>query len=235
MPDINENNNITDDINNKTNKIYATLETLEEKIEKINNKIISINEIYMKYEFNRNLRLNLTTSYLIFQVEILKNERKYYDKIKTIFIKKFIKELYSISEFIILILISLDDLDIGYVEEKKNIMKKILKVKRQKYLNNGKIAELVNIILNNFRLTKIFLELFEKYILDNENENIRKNIHIKNFKVNLMNKKNHIEIEFNKNLDQLKELVNYFSDFADCINKQIKKQELFNYFMEHRK
>ena len=232
---INENNNINDDINNKTNKIYATLETLEEKIEKINNKIILINEIYMKYEFNRNLRLNLTTSYLIFQVEILKNERKYYDKIKTIFIKKFIKELYSISEFIILILISLDDLDIGYVEEKKNIMKKILKVKRQKYLNNGKIAELVNIILNNFRLTKIFLELFEKYILDNENENIRKNIHIKNFKVNLMNKKNHIEIEYNKNLDQLKELVNYFSDFADCINKQIKKQELFNYFMEHRK
>jgi DNA-binding response OmpR family regulator len=129
----------------------------------------------------------------------------------------------------------LDDLDIGYVEEKKNIMKKILKVKRQKYLNNGKIAELVNIILNNFRLTKIFLELFEKYILDNESDNFRKNIHIKNFKVNLMNKKNHIEIEYNKNLDQLKELVNYFSDFADCIYKQLKKQELLNYFMEHIK
>ena len=36
-----ENNNINDDINNKTNKIYTTLETLEEKIEKINNKIIT--------------------------------------------------------------------------------------------------------------------------------------------------------------------------------------------------
>ena len=95
-----------DEINNKTNKIYDTINIIDKKLEEINKKISEINDIYIQYEFNRNLKLGLTTSYLKFQTEVLFNERKYYCKIKNIIMKKFIKELYNISEKVILILIS---------------------------------------------------------------------------------------------------------------------------------
>ena len=107
------------DINNKTSKIFLTSQMMDTKIGQIKRKIKEINEIYMNYEFNKNLKLKLTTSYLRFQVEILNNEQLYYRKVKNIYIKKFVNELYNISQFIILILISLDNLDIDREIEKK--------------------------------------------------------------------------------------------------------------------
>ena len=149
------------DINNKTSKIFLTSQMMDTKIGQIKRKIKEINEIYMNYEFNKNLKLKLTTSYLRFQVEILNNEQLYYRKVKNIYIKKFVNELYNISQFIILILISLDNLDIDREIEKKNIMKKILRVKRVKNMNIGKITELINVTLNNLRLTNNFIKLFD--------------------------------------------------------------------------
>ena len=226
-------NNIKEnEINNKTNKIYETINIIDKKLDEINKKINEINDIYIQYEFNRNLKLGLTTSYLKFQIEVLFNERKYYLKIKNIIIKKFIKELYNISEFVILILISLEDLDIGLENDKRNIMKKILKMKRMKNLNVAKINELISIILNNLRLNRDFLNLFENFILEKEQTNNRKNIHSKNLVVNLMSKKNHLQLEYEKNVNQLSELVDYFYDFSICIDKQLKKQELLHFTLK---
>ena len=220
------------DINNKTSKIFLTSQMMDTKIGQIKRKIKEINEIYMNYEFNKNLKLKLTTSYLRFQVEILNNEQLYYRKVKNIYIKKFVNELYNISQFIILILISLDNLDIDREIEKKNIMKKILRVKRVKNMNIGKISELINVTLNNLRLTDNFIKLFDDFILETDNENVRKNLHTKNFKVNLMNKKRHIEVEYIKYCEQLNELVDYFYKFSDGIDKQLNKQELLQFTLK---
>ena len=84
----------------------------------------------------------------------------------------------------------------------------------------------IQIILNNLRLIKLFLELFEKFIVDTDKDNKRNNIHSKNFSVNLMSKKNHLELEYNKFCFQMTELVEYFYNFTECIDKQLKKQEL---------
>lgn len=214
------------EINEKTTKIFLIVEIIDQQIERIDKKKKEINEIYLQYEFNKNLKLNLTTSYLKFQLDVLNNEKKYYSKLKSIFINKFIKELYLIAEFIILLIISMRDLDIGHQEEKNNIIKKILKVKKQKKMDISKISELIQIILNNLRLIKLFLELFEKFIVDTDKDNKRNNIHSKNFSVNLMSKKNHLELEYNKFCFQMTELVEYFYNFTECIDKQLKKQEL---------
>jgi hypothetical protein len=220
------------DINSKTGKIFLTSEMMDIKINQITKKIEDINTIYINYEFNKNLKLKLTTSYLKFQVDILLHEKKYYKKIKTIFIKKFVEELYNISEFIILILISLDNLDINKDSEKKAIMNKILRLNKMKKMDNGKISELINITLNNLRLTHNFIKLFEDFIVESENENIRKNFHTKNFRVNLMNKKRHIEAEYIKYCEQLIELVEYFFNFSERIDKQLDKQELLQFTLK---
>ena len=116
-----------DEINTKVNFIMTVLNKMELKIEEIQKKINDITQIYTQYIFNKNLKLHQTNSYLKFQIDFLFNEKNYFSNIKNYFIKKFVEDLYGISEYIILILISLDNLDIGLITEKNNIMNKIIK------------------------------------------------------------------------------------------------------------
>lgn len=224
----------SDMISNKTNFIMKVLKKIDSKVEEIERKITEINHIYIQYEFNKNLKLEQANSYLKFQVDFLFNEKKYFSNIKKYFLKKFVEELYGISDYIILILISIEDLDIGYIEEKDNIMNKIIKVSQQKNINSGKITELVNIILNNLKLSNDSIKLFEKFIITSHNQNRKKNIHSKNFKINLMNKKNHLDLENKKYTQQLDILINYFFDFAKSIDLQLDKQKLLHFFVNNK-
>ena len=224
----------TDIISNKTSYIMKVLNKIDLKIEEIEKKITEINHIYIQYEFNKNLKLEQPNSYLKFQVDFLYNEKKYFFNIKKYFTKKFVDELYGISDFIILILISLEDLDIGYIEEKKNIMNKIIKVVNQKVINSSKITELVNSINNNLKLSYDSIKLFEKFILTSHNQNRKKNIHSKNLKINLMNRKNHIELETKKYSEQLDILINYFYEFSTSIEMQLDKQKLLHFFINNK-
>lgn len=227
-------NSYTDIISNKTSYIMKVLNKIDLKIEEIEKKITEINHIYIQYEFNKNLKLEQPNSYLKFQVDFLYNEKKYFFNIKKYFTKKFVDELYGISDFIILILISLEDLDIGYIEEKKNIMNKIIKVVNQKVINSSKITELVNSINNNLKLSYDSIKLFEKFILTSHNQNRKKNIHSKNLKINLMNRKNHIELETKKYSEQLDILINYFYEFSTSIEMQLDKQKLLHFFINNK-
>ena len=224
-----------DEINAKVNFIMGVLNKMDFKIEEIQKKINDITQIYTQYIFNKNLKLHQTNSYLKFQIDFLFNEKNYFSNIKNYFIKKFVEDLYGISEYIILILISLDNLDIGLITEKNNIMNKIIKVTHKRDINSGNITELVNILINNLKLSYDFIKLFEKFIINSCNKNFKKNIHSKNLKINLMNKKNHFELETKKNNDQLNTLVNYFHDFAKGIDVQLDKQQLLHFFVNNNK
>jgi hypothetical protein len=229
LEDVEKNNNIT----NKVNTIFSTIKLFDLKNENIKKKINKINDIYIQYEFNRNLDLDNTSSYLKFQVELLQNEINYYNNIKKIFIKKFSDDLYNISENIILILISINDLDIGYNEEKNNIMNHILKiVKKKNNINIIKLEGLIKITFNNLKLVKDFIDLFEKFILKTEDENIKNNIHSKKLKINLMNKKNNLNNEYNKYYDELMEFITYFNDLSN--NIQLNRQEIYKFLMDNK-
>lgn len=224
----------TDLVVNKTSYIMNVLNNIDLKIEEIEKKITQINHTYIQYEFNKNLKLSQPNSYLKFQVDFLFNEKKYFFNIKKYFIRKFVDELYGISDYVILILISLENLDIGYIDEKNNIMNKIIKVSYQKNINSSKITELVNTILNNLKLSKDFISLFNKFIVTSCNQNKKKNIHSKNLKINLNNKKQHLLLETEKYSDQLNILINYFHDFSKSIDEQLNKQKLLHFFINNK-
>lgn len=227
--------NLDDDkITTRTNFIMKLLSKLDLKIEEIEKKITEINHIYIQYEFNKNLKLEKPTSYLKFQVDFLFNEKEYFSNIRNYLIKKFVEDLYDISDNIIIILISLDNLDIGYLNQKLNIMNKIIKVSYQKNIISSKITELVSIILNNLKLCNDFIKLFEKFIITSHQKNRKKNIHSKNFKINLMNKKSHIDLETNKYTEQLDSLINYFYEFSQGIDLQVDKQKLLHFFVDNK-
>ena len=207
-----------------------TINNLTDILNNIEKNIQTINNIYMNYEYNKNLNLNQTNTYLKFQVDLLNNEKIYYTNIKNLLLKKFTTEIYNLSENIIIILTTMNDLDIGFKEDKKKIFNEILKCKKQKEVNNVKIVETINIKLNNLKQIKIFIDLFEKFIIKNEEENIKNNIHINSFKINLMIKKQQFQLEYNKCLEQFKELINYFDKFCSAINKQQENQDILNFF-----
>ena len=185
----------------------------------------------MDYEYNKNLNLNNTNSYLKFQVDLLNNEKKYYTNIKSFLIKKFIDELYNLSENVIIILTTMNTLDINLSDEKKKIFDKILKFKEQKNINSIKIIETVKIITNNLKLIKNFINLFDTYIVNNESMSTKNNIHINNFKINLISKKQHYELEYVKCLQQFNELVNYFNRLSQSIDKQ--NQDILKFFINN--
>lgn len=227
--ELNDHNN---KINNKINNLNLTITNLNNLICKIDNNIESINNIYMNYEYNKNLNLNKTNSYLKFQVDLLNNEKIYYSNIKNFILTKLMNEIYYLSENIIIILTTIHDLDIGLKEEKKILFDQILKFKKQKQISNIKILESVNITTNNLKLINEYIRLFEKYILDNENTNLKNNIHIKYFKINLMNKKKHYDLEYNKCFSQFIELLDYFNSLCDSINNQYKNTYVLDFFIK---
>lgn len=224
-----------EDINIKLGKIMRTIEVLETTIDKIQKKIVEINEMYMRFKFNKTLSLDKTNTYLKFQVDLLQTEKKYYTSIKNVILKKLFTEIYEIAEYSLLILISLNDIDIENELAKKNIMRKITKIKRYSKITTEKVIELINCAIKNLKLINDFLNLIEKYINEVLKQNKQKNIHTKNFKISIMNRKNHILLEYTKHCDQMTELIDYFLGCSNSIIKQLEKQELFKFFIEEKK
>ena len=221
------------DIYNKITNINSITNNLNETINNIEKNIQLINSVYMDYEYNKNLHLNNTNSYLKFQVDLLNNEKNYYTSIKNFLTKKFINELYNLSENVIIILTTMNSLDINLSNEKKTIFNKILKIKIKKKISSIEIPETANIITNNLKLILNFIDLFDTYIVNNESINTKNNIHINNFRINLISKKKHYMLEYTKCLEQFNELVNYFNSLSQSIDKQQQNQDILKFFLNN--
>ena len=222
-----------DELSTKINKILSLNRKIEIFIEKIKNKIAEINTIYIEFEFNKNLIFTKTNSYLKFQVELLNNEKAYYTKVKKTIVRKLSAELYEISEYIIIILISMENLDINKKEEIKQIMSKIINIVKKDKYNSSQLIEMVNSTNNNIQLVADFLKLFDEYINSLDSISKEKNFHCKTLKLSLSNKKNHIVIEYEKYCEQLKETINYFVGCSDAISFQIDNNKLLSFFISH--
>jgi len=218
-----------DDLNSKINKIVDTMDKLDVNIEKINSKIIDINKLYMRYDLNNTLPLKKTTTYLKFQIDLLNTEKRYYKNIKKIILQKLSTEIYEVAEFSLLMLGSLDDINIEKKVEKNNILNKIVKIKKKEKIDYNNIVILINSTIKNLNLINDFLQLIETYINEEVTNSNNKNYHTTNFKVSLLNKKNHISLEYEKYCSQLNELINYFVNCSNSITSQLEKQELFNF------
>lgn len=220
-----------DELSTKINKILSSIRKIEIFIEKIKNKIAEINDIYIEFEFNKNLAFSKTNSYLKFQVDLLNNEKSYYSKVKKNIVRKLSTELYEISEYIIIILISMENLDIKKREEITQIMSKIIKIKKKDKYNSSELVEMVNSTNHNIQLVSDFLKLFDNYVDSLDSISKQKNFHCKTLKLSLLNKKNHIVIEYNKYCDQMKETLNYFVGCSDAISFQIDNNKLLSFFI----
>tara|TARA_B110000285_G_C14675853_1_gene402455 strand:+ start:231 stop:578 length:348 start_codon:yes stop_codon:yes gene_type:complete len=108
-------------LENKTTTIIANLQILNQNISVLKNKIIQINNINSKLEKNKILKQESNNN-LSFQCDMLKNEFLYYTNIYNIILDKYSKDLYELSEYILIILYSLNKLEIDNTEKKNTFL-----------------------------------------------------------------------------------------------------------------
>ena len=207
--------------------IFSTVNNLEITVERINKKIINIKQVIHKFENNKNLTLDQTNSYLTFQINLLNNEKNYYSSLKNIIVDKLYSEVLEIYNYVTMVLTSIENLEIEHQEDKHNINKKIIVYTKEDTVDCGHMLMLINITINNISLIKCFVDLFEDYIQKTFKQAEEDNIHCNNFSSTLENKKNHILLEHQKYNTQLEELIKYFVECTEYIDKK----EIINFLI----
>jgi hypothetical protein len=218
-------------LENKTTTIIANLQILNQNISVLKNKIIQINNINSKLEKNKILKQESNNN-LSFQCDMLKNEFLYYTNIYNIILDKYSKDLYELSEYILIILYSLNKLEIDNTEKKKHIFNKIIYTKQITKTNSGKLKELIINIINNLKVVDEFIKLFNYYISNLKIDNNNKNLHSNNFELNIKYKKETIIVEYNKYCDKFIKIIDYFMDCSNSIIDQIETSKLLNFFLK---
>ena len=222
------------EILNKVNDISNVFKSLENNINNISRKIDDVNKIYYKLDFNSSIDINDTKSYLKFQIIILQNEKNYYENLKKYIFERFSKDIYFILESIIMVLSSIENLNIKSPEI-NNLLKNVSKIKNYKNISKKQIDiitinEMINSIINNLNIIEDFIKFFNNYIINTSKRNSLKNYHCNNLKTNLEAKKNHIKLEHQKYVNKINELIQYFSKCTNELNEQLKYQNIQKFF-----
>lgn len=204
--------------------IFRVVEQLKSATEKVQTKIVEINRTIHK--FNQNSLLDMQNLYLSFQISLLTNEKEYYANLVRLIEEKLYTDLVRIYEKILMLITSLETLDIEHDEEKNNIIQGVRKTQRTDQISCSEVINLASCSLSNLELVKRFIDLFEEYIRKLTSEHKRDNIHCANLTLTLNMRKKHIEVEHQKYHAQLHDLIAYFIGCTQSVSKQLEHQTL---------
>jgi hypothetical protein len=218
-------------LDDKTSTIVSNLQVLNNNISLLKKKIQMINNINSKLEKNKILKQD-SNSNLSFQSYMLKNECSYYTNIYNIIIDKYSKELFELADYILIILVSLNKLEIENNDKKKNIFSKIILTKKFTKKTSGNLKQLFTGIINNLKVVDEFIQLFNIYIKQIKSQNNNKNLHSNNFEININYKKDLITIEYKKYCDKFIKTIDYFMECSNCVINQIETSKLLKFFLK---
>ena len=216
---------------NKTHTIIDNLNFLDNNITQLKKKSNVVHKVYQRLEANKILINDPRNTYLIFQINMLKNENGYYKNMYDIVISKYSTEIYELNEYLVMVLLTLHKLEIDNAEKNQQIFHKIMSVKNVGQINYGKINEIINAIINNLKLIEEFVKLFEEYISRTIQKNKKNNIHNNNFELSVSNKKESILLEYRKYCDKFERIINYFTKCTNSINYQINNSQILKFFL----
>ena len=172
------------------NEIDGNIQSLDNFEQDINKKESDILDLITKLKSKSFLDIDDSLTNLVFQQNILSNEKKYSQNLRRIYLEKIYNEMYTLAESILMFVSSIDTIKF----EENNSKIKIATIKNVSYdnLNIKNLFTLMNSINNNLSLIKNNIDEFEKYI-DDTNKTIQdNNFHCKMFETNLLNQRQHI-------------------------------------------
>ena len=218
----------------KTDFIISNLNSLDINISKIKRKINVINRVYQKLIKNKILVNNPDNTYLIFQTKILQNEHRYYKTHYDLILKKYAAEIFELSEYICMVIISLHKLEIDNIPQKNLILGKMISYQKPVRVNYGKLVEMINNTIHNLKLIDEFIKLFNKYVKNTINYNTKVNIHNNNYEQIIINKKKTILLEYEKYCDRFIKLIEYFKKCSESMMQQINSSEFLKFFLSEK-
>ena len=221
------------EISKKRDIIIENLNLLDNNINKIKKKIACISKIYISLESNKILTID-QNDFLIFQTQILKNEYIYYNNLYKLILDKYAVEIYELSEYVIIILISLNKLELKDKAAKKHIFNKIIRTKKTSSINYGKLNQIINSIINNLKLVDEFIKLFDKYITTINSTNKNNNLHNGNYELAILSKKHTILLEYNKYYDRFTKTISYFKKCSESVIQQIDTSDLLKFVLTYK-
>ena len=152
----------------------------------------------------------------------------------SLILKHYSDEIYELSEYIVLILLSLNKLDIDNVEAKNIIFSKIIQLKKINNINYGILTNIINTTINNLKLLDELLSLFGKYIDKVKKHYKKDNVHNTNFELNIQHKYDNILNEYNRYSNKLNNLIDYYNTSTNSIIQQIDNSQLLSFFLHQK-
>ena len=209
--------------------VFSVVDQLQSVTEKVQTKIVDISKKI--HAFKRNPLLDIDSVYLPFQIALLTNEKSYYGEMRRLLEKQMYNDLGRIYGKVLMLITSLETLDIDNEEEKNNIIRGVRKALRTEKVSCAEVINLASCSGSNLELVKRFTDLFEVYIQKLETENRRENIHCATISLTLKMRKKHIEVEYQKYQEELNDLVAYFLKCSASISAQLEHQDLLAFLI----
>jgi hypothetical protein len=204
--------------------IFRVIDKLKATVEKVQSKIVEINKKI--YKFKQNALLDTNSVDLSFQISLLNNEKSYYSELMRTIETKLFADLSLLYEKVLMLITSLETLDIEHDEEKNNIILNVRKFARPDTISCTEVISLASCTFANLDLINKFVGLFSNYIQTLQDEHKQQNIHCAHLTVTLTNRKNHIEIEHRRYSQELDDLIGYFVDCTKSVARQLEHQDL---------
>jgi hypothetical protein len=207
-----------------------------QKIEAISSKKNKIKTVIEEISKNKKLYFKEHVDNLNFQIELLNNETHYLKNIAYAFINKYLNDLIVNGQHIIFLLTSLLNYNIN--ENKNEILSKIKKIDitidTTKSLAD--ILTQIEIVIsntnNNITLINEFNKEYDEFIFKLTNKFSNENLHCSNLSTSYTFKKKQFDLEYDKNIETLSNIHDYFKTLSNSLNDQISKTMICNFCLE---
>ena len=222
-----------DKVMSAINKLDTNVKKVDEIMQRIIKKSREISNLYINFEQKKYLNLGDTIDNLKFQLQIIMNEKQYLHNVKRIFLGKVYRDMYGLAENIIMVVSSLDDVNLEYQKNvnKDNIMKQIIPIKKIdiKKFDLKDMVQLVTSVVHNLDLIKTILDMFQNFIDITVKRMKAENFHCLNLGDSLQNQRNHLIIEYNNNCQSLQQLLGYYQDLSKHMLTQVENHRLTDF------
>ncbi len=201
-------------IENNIKKINELYETVSKKTNEVSQKIDNFNK-------KRNLKLDDSTPFLVYQNKILHNELSYLNNHKQIIHVSLNSMLTGISENITMMALTL----ITMYKEDLSKDNKLVKISS----NKENIVKIVGDITHNLDLIKGIIDGLRKYNLELNESIMKSNFHVNTLNENVEFVCGHMELEYKKHMNDIEKTLEYFISYTGKIIEQNENMLLLKF------
>ena len=224
---------------NTYKRVKKVLKRYNKKLEQIVNKKNKIRGVMEELSKNKKLYFKDHLDNLNYQIELLSNEYNYMKNLSYSFLIKYIHDLILNGQHIIFLLTSL--LNYNIKDNKNEILSKIkkLEIPNSEDLKSKSIPDLLVIIdmiisHTNYNISLInnFSKEYEDYINKLSDRFQEENLHCNNLTTSYTFKKKQFDLEYEKNIQTLNNLHDYFLILVEYLDEQINNTSICNFCLE---